>query len=717
MLARLPADTDPEAIALALDRLAVFFGASARDVPAAYAGDPRAIDLEQAIERLALGEAMLGEQSGAARFFVRPRSEGPPERWLPEELDLDGGGPSLVVLLRSLCADVAAAHTASLPFDAWARFFVALAETYVVADGAELAELRRALEALRMLGGPTLEGSAEVGCAVACQLARAALEALPAARGASERGVLVGALAPHRASDHRVVLVLGLGEGRFPSREPETGLDLRVGERRASEVGADDRDRLALLEAVVAAREALVLSWVARDEQTGDALAPAHVLAELAEAVPGTPLERPPLRRDRALLDALRGDGVPSVGPLAFPVAEEEARARSLGDAERSRWSSSRRPLADLERDLAEGDPRREILHLPAVPPRAADPSTAPVRVTLTELRRFLDCPVQASAIRMIGQDAGDDDTTKDAEPFDLDDRAHTEMVGALVLGALAAGDGGDVERLAALRAAHGAFPLGAFGARARARASEDAARVREELRRTRPRTTSATAVRFGAGRENDADTARALDPIALGTLPNGRAIELVGTTAPLLAAANGAEEPLRLDLGRAPSGERKRVAELRWALRAFLDHAALALAPGATPRPRRALVVSRDRTLEIALAPLRADLARKWLAGLARELVLEPQVALMPIESILRVAHLFAGTSRSLDEELRRSIEVVRGPKWEGGRSKYGPVREVLTLRAPEAPARLAGQRFGLFFAHLKSPEITLGPRERGEP
>src|SRR6185369_14912599 len=137
-------------------------------------------------------------------------------------------------------------------------------------------EHRRALLALRELGGPSIEGGAELGCAAACDLALRALESLPASRGASDRGVLVGALGPHRASDHRLVFVLGLGEGRFPSRDVETGLDLRAGDRRACEVGAEDRDRLALLEAVVAAREALVVSWVARDEQTGDDIAPAH---------------------------------------------------------------------------------------------------------------------------------------------------------------------------------------------------------------------------------------------------------------------------------------------------------------------------------------------------------------------------------------------------------------------------------------------------------
>ena len=48
-------------------------------------------------------------------------------------------------------------------------------------------------------------------------------------RGETERGVLVGTLAPHRASSHRVVFVLGLGEGRFPARATDAGLDASAG--------------------------------------------------------------------------------------------------------------------------------------------------------------------------------------------------------------------------------------------------------------------------------------------------------------------------------------------------------------------------------------------------------------------------------------------------------------------------------------------------------
>lgn len=709
VLARLEASPEPEAIALAIERLGVFFGGSAGELPPSYVGDPRAVDLEQAVERLALGTMMLGETSGDDRFF-----EVDGKRWLPEELDVDGGADGLVALVRSLAADVAAARAAALPIEAWARFFVALAETYVVADANELAEHRRALEALRALGGPSVEGAATLGCAAACDLAQRALEALPAARGASDRGVLVGALAPHRASDHRLVFVLGLGEGRFPAHDAESGLDLRSGERRAGEVTAEDRERLALLEALVAAREAIVLSWVARDEQTGDEIARAHALAELASQLPGLPVERPPLRRDEALRASgspVQGSPIGSawVGALALPMAVTEARARTLGDVERARWKDAALPLAELARDLSEQDERRALLGLEAIPP-APPRESGVVRVSLAELQAFLDCAAQASARRRIGRGDDDDERDHDAEPFDLTQHAESRLVRALVLLALSPKGiaGSAVDVLAARGVAHGTFPLGAFGARARALAATRAERLLDALRRARPLASVAAPVRFGAGREHGDDAGRAYDPIALGTLPDGRALELTGTTAPLL----GGEEPLRIDFGGRRSGEAKRVTELRLALHACLDHAALGLAEGGPPAPRDALVVSSHGATQVRLKPLRADVARRWLAGLASELALEPQTTFMPIESILRVAHLFVTGSPALERELARSIEVVRGPKYEGGRSRWGPLRTstVVNLPRPQEPARVAGRRFAPFFAALVEPS----PSER---
>jgi hypothetical protein len=220
--------------------------------------------------------------------------------------------------------------------------------------------------------------------------------------------------------------------------------------------------------------------------------------------------------------------------------------------------------------------------------------------------------------------------------------------------------------------------------------------------------------VRLGAGREHAMRAARAADPVSLGTLPDGRPLELVGATHALLAPTGiELEEPLRLDLSAHKTSERRQVALLRLALHLFVDHAALALVPAAVSRVRRGLVVSRAGAAEIALGPVRPELARRWLAGLAKEIVQGPDGAFMPVESVLRVAHLFAGGSPTLERDLLRSIEAVRGPKWEGGQSRWGPVRDVVRLPPPAAPARLAGQRFSFFFHHLHRPAITAPSKE----
>jgi hypothetical protein len=410
------------------------------------------------------------------------------------------------------------------------------------------------------------------------------------------------------------------------------------------------------------------------------------------------------------------------VRAAALPLAAEEARARVLGDEERATWAQSATPLRDLAMGLAETDARRSLLALSVVPP-AASVLRGPIRVSLAELRASLDCAVQAAGKRLVGVAVDDGELADvDAEPFELGLSAHDQIVRHLVLALLGAGGAAaalDDARVDALleaeverRVAHGQFPLGVFGVRARRRAADTAREVMEELARVRPGRTALRTTRFGAGREHGDDASEARDPIRVGeALGRGEArpIEIVGTTQPML----GGEELLRLDLGPPRAGERRTVAELRHALHAFVDHAALAAASTAPGKARRGLVVSPRGSLDIQLAPVRPDVARRWLAKLARDVALEPQTSFLPIEAVLRVAHLFRTGSPDVEAALATSIEHVR-TKWEGGRSRYGPIRDATRLPAPAAPARVVGERFAIFFTHLVRPPIEAPVRRK---
>ena len=130
------------------------------------------------------------------------------------------------------------------------------------------------------------------------------------------------------------------------------------------------------------------MTYVGRDELTGESLSPSSVVLELRETlkrgyVP-EPLNRQYPRR--------RYDD-PRTGRF-LPAAKREASARALGESLRMHLGRSHLPpLSKL--DLPDGV--REALGLlapPASSPGVVDRGT----VSLSALRQFLECPLQGSA-------------------------------------------------------------------------------------------------------------------------------------------------------------------------------------------------------------------------------------------------------------------------------------------------------------------------------
>ena len=78
--------------------------------------------------------------------------------------------------------------------------------------------------------------------------------------------VMVGPLATMRPLPYRVVFIAGLDGTAFPASDPSTPFDLRSEGRRPGEVTPRDRDRYGFLEALISARDQLLLSYVARVE-------------------------------------------------------------------------------------------------------------------------------------------------------------------------------------------------------------------------------------------------------------------------------------------------------------------------------------------------------------------------------------------------------------------------------------------------------------------
>ena len=82
----------------------------------------------------------------------------------------------------------------------------------------------------------------------------------------------ISALEPMRAIPHKVVVLMGLDAGAFPRQSQRPGFHLMEQQRLLGDPSSGDQDRYVLLEALLSARQHLLISWSCRDERTGERL-------------------------------------------------------------------------------------------------------------------------------------------------------------------------------------------------------------------------------------------------------------------------------------------------------------------------------------------------------------------------------------------------------------------------------------------------------------
>ncbi|MVA76133.1 exodeoxyribonuclease V subunit gamma [Auraticoccus sp. F435] len=203
-------------------------------------------------------------------------------------------------------------------------------------------------------------------------------------------------MSPMRSVPHRVVCLLGLDDGVFPRRGAVDGDDVLA---RAPMVGDRDRlseDRQLLLDAVMAARETLVVVHSGADPRTNDRRPDAVPLRELLDALDETARTRSgpvseAVRTRHPLQPFAPANFTVGPGreePLSFDAVALDGARAAVGP---------RRPR-----------PRLELAELPAVAP--------PADVELVELKRFLAHPAQAFLRARFGLAARRDEDERDDE-------------------------------------------------------------------------------------------------------------------------------------------------------------------------------------------------------------------------------------------------------------------------------------------------------------
>jgi hypothetical protein len=288
------------------------------------------------------------------------------------------------------------------------------------------------------------------------------------------------------------------------------------------------------------------------------------------------------------------------------PIPDEDGQLALLGHP----------ALAGLRDALGVGDP-------PVAPAKASSP-----RLSITNLRNFLEYPIQAWAQVVLGLDELPDDDPSEAsdEPFHL---ARKHRAGLLrEVFAMHLGGGESLEDCYDAAVAElqlrGQFPVGVFA---------EAARVRDlgvlEIWRAGLGRIEIATARFGFGRawSPGAELRPALD-LALDEV--GRSVRIVGQTELLLAGPDGryvSVVPMLRELER----------RTPYHLRGAIDHVVLAAAGIATGGHTHRLLDPEGRISEVHHAAWSQRDARDYLAGLARELVDRAHGYLLPFDTLAK--------------------------------------------------------------------------------
>jgi len=701
-------DVDPEAFLALCEQLGIVRGADGGDLADSYADDDR-VSWDQGLKRLALGAFLSGRRSGEERPFS---FDG--QAMLAAELPA-GAEPAaraLGIIAREL---IDFARTARALIAPVARFMALLRRTLAATirpaspeEQAALGDCFALLERIAAAAPPDLE----VGYGVAAELVRARLGAAQR-RSRTPEGVAVATFAPLRALPFRIVFMLGLDERVFPSAAGFGALDLRAAAPQPGDVTPREQDEYVFLETLLSARERLYLSYIGRDAETGERKDPSSTLLALRDVLGrGTGGEEllqhvtrahPPLARHRD--DALCA---------VMPAAARERQAVALGQSLRqaagviqlpdagalraalpaAAWTAIAPPLGQLGLAAKVDAPRRPVTTL-----------------TLADLRRFLECPLQGS-VRVLLPMRDDDDAEDEAEAA-LRDReslgdARVQTLPLLrdlfarAIDAGASDDAALAERydaaIAGLRL-DGTLPSGVFGRVMRARHVGLLRSWRDGLRQACAGSlpTALTRIWYGAAPEHRRDVK--IDPVIPLSVPlpdGAREVSLYGQTE-ALALVGGERMAVVLVIGTRPYLERDR-------LGAWLTHLALAASGRGADRPLATAVLAGTADGEPAawdgggFAPVGADDARALLVGLAAELLADVHPYLLPCEGV------FTWKRRQRKGQAMTVSDAVLLLRDDGVTrltSRYGPVADALRYPVPAArdAESIVARRFQPYF------------------
>ena len=215
-------------------------------------------------------------------------------------------------------------------------------------------------------------------------------------------------LMPMRSVPHRVVCLLGLDDGVFPRKTGADGDDIILNDPHVGDRDARAEDRQLLLDALLAATDALVITYAGHDERTNAVLQPAVVVGELLDVV------------DRTVrLAETPGQARPATARhcvvIHHPLQPFDPRNFTPGAVEPQRsWSFDEVSLEGARALSGQRRPKPPFLAAP-LPKLFGGP------VALHDLIAFVEHPVKAFLRQRLGLSMWeDDDKVSESLPVEL---------------------------------------------------------------------------------------------------------------------------------------------------------------------------------------------------------------------------------------------------------------------------------------------------------
>ena len=402
------------------------------------------------LDRLLLGVAMPGQDRtlyGAT---------------LPYD-DVEGGAAELLGKLAELCETLFHFRErlrGARTIDAWRDNFGSLLDAMLSSDDETADQHNEVKKSLARLAERAQQGgfSGELVLEAVRPLVIDELTRAPSTRGFLSGGITFCEMVPMRAIPFRVVCLLGMNGDAFPRVRRPLGFDLVAKQPRRGDRSTREDDRYLFLEALLSARDRLLITYVGQSIRDNAELPPSVVVSELLDTL-GESFVVPDDGTPEA---ARRRDELPS--EHAQRRLRERLVVRHPLQPFSTRYFRGDDTLFSYAKGYHEGAESLvgERKPAPAFVPRPLHLAADAVSVDVADLVRFFQHPprhfVQRRLMVSLGRDA---EPVENREPLRLDE-LDSWAVGDRVLRLLDE-DGTASEIFEALRAS-GALPPGSLG-------------------------------------------------------------------------------------------------------------------------------------------------------------------------------------------------------------------------------------------------------------